>query len=232
MQVIGQGLARLRGIEHDFLFSLIIGANERTTATGGNHLVAVEAHDAIIAEGAAQLATITGTKGFGRIFDHRNLVAAGNLHDVIDSCGHTVEIYRDDGLGLATRLGDAVFDGILQQIGINIPCIGLTIDKDRDTALISHGVGTGRECHRLTDHLVVTTNAQLDKRQMNSRRSRAECDNTFSLAAQLLKVFFKSINVRSQRNYPVGVKSLLDIFHFLAAHVSQTKQNLIVSHIS
>ena len=59
VQVIGHRFACLSGIEHGLLLGLVIGTNQGTATAGGNHLVAVETHNAVVTEGAAELATIT-----------------------------------------------------------------------------------------------------------------------------------------------------------------------------
>ena len=66
---------------------------------------------------------------------------------------------------------------------------------------------------------------------MDSRRSRAQNDHPLVVTAKAFKIFLKGVHIRSKGHDPVGVKRLLDVFHFLAAHVSQTKQNSVISHI-
>ena len=56
--IVREGLAGLGGEEEDALGGFLIGADKGATATGGNHLVAVERHHAIVAEGANHLTTI------------------------------------------------------------------------------------------------------------------------------------------------------------------------------
>ena len=58
VQIIRHGLTGLGCVEHDLLLGHLIRADERATSTGGDHLVAIEAHDAVFAKRATQLTTI------------------------------------------------------------------------------------------------------------------------------------------------------------------------------
>ena len=147
VKIVRHGFTRLSGIEHGFLLGCIIGANQGAAAAGGNHLVTIKAHDAKIAERAAQSATITRAECLGRILNDRNLVTVSNLHDVINHGRHTIEIHGNHGLRFATRFSNTVFDSLLEQVGVHVPGTRLTIYKHWRSALIYNWIGTCRERH-------------------------------------------------------------------------------------
>ena len=68
---------------------------------------------------------------------------------------------------------------------------------------------------------IVTTDAQHHQRQMYGCCSCTECHHMLILSTKAFQVFLESIDVGTQRHDPVGVKSFLDVFHFLTAHVSE-----------
>ena len=64
MEIIRYILTCLGGVEHDFLLGFQSGTNQCTAARGGDHLVAIETHDAIFSKSASHLAFVTRTESF------------------------------------------------------------------------------------------------------------------------------------------------------------------------
>ena len=51
-------------------------------------------------------------------------------------------------------LCDAVLYGLLQEIGVHIPCPWLAVHEDRGRTLIGDWIGGCRESETLADHLI------------------------------------------------------------------------------
>ena len=60
-----------------------------------------------VANGAQRFALVTAHDALGRILDHHQVVAAGDVHDGVHLAGHTGVVHGDDDLGL---VGDGGFD--------------------------------------------------------------------------------------------------------------------------
>ena len=172
------------------------------------------------------------TETLGRVLYNGNIVSVGDLHDAVDAVRHAVERHRHNRLGLASGFGDAVLDRLLKQLGIHIPRLPLGIHKHRRSAEVSHRMARGAERKRLHQHLIARSDSARNQRQMHRRRAGRESHNLLvkrRLAVtpvdKFFEIFFKSVYVRAKRHHPVLVKCLLYIIHFLAAHVSQAKQN-------
>ena len=162
MLIVRIGLAGLGGQPHDLLPSLLVGADECAAARGGDHLVAVEGEHAVAAEGAQHLSLPAATEAFGGVFDDGDVVFRGDLHDTVDVVGHAIERHGHDGLGLTACLGDAVADGLLHQLGVDVPRVLLAVDEDGCRAEVGNGVGRGAEGERLHDDLVARPHAAGD----------------------------------------------------------------------
>ena len=112
--VIGISLTGLGGIPHDFISGLFVGADQSTTATGGNHLVAIEREDTVLTKGTQHLAIESRAKSLSCIFDDRNTILLPYFHDTLDVVRHTIQRDRDDGFGQTASLGLSVKDCLLQ----------------------------------------------------------------------------------------------------------------------
>ena len=66
---------------------------------------------------------------------------------------------------------------------------------------------------------------------MYSSSARTECNDTFGIAYKAFKVFLETVYIRSKWYNPVGVKGILNVFHFIATHVCKTKINPFSFHI-
>ena len=122
------------------MLPLLVGHHESSAARGGNHLVAVERQHAKAAEGATHAAVVARAEALGGVLYHRYAIFVGHGQDVVDAGGHAVEIHHHYGLRLAPRGGDAVGDGVVEELRVHIPAVRLRIDKHGRGAQISHGV--------------------------------------------------------------------------------------------
>jgi hypothetical protein len=50
------------------------------------------------------------------------------------------------------------------------------------------------------------------------------------IAQKSFQIFFKTINVGTQRGYPIGIEGFLDEGLFLAAHVGQREPDTVIFH--
>ena len=64
---------------------------------------------------------------------------------------------------------------------------------------------------------------------MNSSSSSRKCNYSFILSKEFLKVFFKPIHIRAERNDPVGIKCFLYKLLFIARKVAKAEKNSILS---
>ena len=221
--IVGVSLAGLSGEEHDFAFGIGIGADESTAAAGGNHLIAVEREHAVAAESATHLTAIAAAEALGCVFYYGNAVAVGHIHYFIEQGRHAVEVDRHNGFWGLTGALYAVDDGFFEQFGRDVPSERFAVDEHRGGAEIFNGVAACAESETLANHLVAGSHAKRVERQMHCSSARRESHYMLVFAYKSLKVSLKAIDIRSQRHHPIVGKSLFDIFHFVAAHVSQAE---------
>ena len=233
MLVVRIGFACLRSVPHDLVLLLVILANQRTAAGGGDHLIAVERQHTVLAERAQHLTFVTTTHTFGSVLNHRNTVLVGNRHDLIDTVRHAVECYRNNSFRVLARLGFAVQDRFLQQLRIHIPCILLRVDEHRHCTQISDRVGTGAERKRLHAHFVPRLNAASNQCQMHRCRSCRQGYHFLVFTYESFQVFLKPVHIRSQRHYPIGIKRLFDVLLLQSrfGHMSQAQIYSLPFHI-
>jgi hypothetical protein len=55
----------------------------------------------------------------------------------------------------------------------------------------------------------------------------------YNTVAKILKVFLETVDIRAERNHPIGVKGLFDVFLFDArvTHVREAEVDTFVFHI-
>ena len=235
--VVGVRLAGLGGVPHHPLAVGGVAADQGAAARGGDHLVAVERQHPELSERAQLLPVETRAEALGGVLDHRDAVAPGHLHDAADVVGHAVKGHRDDGLGLAAGLRQAVPDGPLEQLRVHVPARRLGVDEHRRGAAVRHRVGRGAEGERLHDDLVAGDYAarhqgQVDGGGAGRQGNDPAVERGAPLAAidKFLKVLLESVDVRTQRHDPVLGERLLDELHLIARHMRQA-QYYPVSHI-
>ena len=165
--VVGVALPVLGRVHHDFAPFLLVGGNQSAAAGGGDHLVAVEREHAGLAEGAQHLAVELRAEALGGIFHHGDVVAVGDLHDAVDLVGHAVEGHRHDRLGFPAGLGDAVFDGLFHQIGVDVPGVLFGVHEHGYGAEVGDGVRGGAEGEALHDDLVAGFHACGDESEVD-----------------------------------------------------------------
>ena len=225
MLIPGERLARLGGIELHLPCLLLRRAQQGTPTTGGDHLVAIEGEDAILAYRTAIASVVDGSHCLSRVFHHGDTVASGYLTNFIHAGGCAVEMHRNDGLGLTPRLPQAILYGRLQQVRIHVPGVRLTVHENGGSPLIANRVGGGGEGEALTDHLIARCHAQHHQGQVDSRGARRESHRVHltvgALGEPRRQLPLKAIHVRPQGNYPVGIKSLTHEVLLGSAHVRQ-----------
>ena len=121
MLIVWIAFPGLGSVPHYLILSLHSRTDKGTSTGGGDHLVAVETEDTIFPESSEHLAVKTASEALCCIFDDADAVLASNLHDPVDPVWHSVQGHGNDGLGLAAGLLDAVCDGFVQQVGVDIP---------------------------------------------------------------------------------------------------------------
>ena len=138
--VVWIALAGLCGVEEYLVPVLLIVAYQSSPTRRRDHLVAVEGKHAVFAERTEHLPVEARAESLGCVLDHGDAVSAGDLHDAVDSVGHAVEGHGDDGLRGPACLGDAVPDGLLEEVGVHVPGIRLGVYEDRCGAEVGDGV--------------------------------------------------------------------------------------------
>ena len=177
MLVVGIGITGLGGQPHNLVSILGRAADEGSATAGGDHLVAVEGEDSVLAKGAQHLTVEARTHTLGSVLDDRDAIAVGNGHDAVDMVGHAVERHGHDGLGVAAGTGLAVEDGLLEQFRVHIPGVLLGTNEHGLGATIGNGVRGGAEGEALHAHLVARAHATGEQRQMDGTGAGGEADN-------------------------------------------------------
>lgn len=229
--VVGVRVPRLGGVEFDAGSGLGAGADEGAAAGGGDHLVAVEGEGSVAAEGAAAAALVVGAEGLTGVFEHGNPILVGDGHDGVNVGRHAVEVDGDDGFGHAAPLGEAVEDGLLEQVGVHIPAVGGAVDEHGGGAEVGDGVDGGGEGEALADDFVAEADAEHDEAEVDGGGACAEGDDVFG-AHEGPEFALEGVDVRPQRDDPVGVEGLLDVLLFPAGHFGQRKPDAIVHDVS
>ena len=221
--IVGISFTRLSGIEHNLILAFGIGADERSATAGGNHLIAVERQHAVAAKCAAHLPGIAAAEAFSGIFHHRNTVFVSHSHHLAQLGWHTIEVDRHNGFRLLACDGNAVGNGTVEQFRVNVPSVGFAIDEHRRCAKILYWVARRAKGETLANHFVARPHAQRNERQMHRSRTSRQRHHVFAFAHKLLKVSLKAVDIRAQWHHPIVGKCLLNIFHFVAAHVSKAQ---------
>ena len=227
--VVGVGLASLGGVPHDALPLLGVGADEGAAAGGGDHLVAVEAEDAVAAEGAEDLSVEAAAETFGGVLDDGDVIALGYLHDAVYLVGHAIEGDGHDGLGLAAGLGDAVADGLFEQVGVDVPRVGLGVNEDGCGAEVGDGVRGGAEGEALDEDFIAGAYATGEEAEVDGGGAGAEGDDALAGSDEALEVFLKLVDVGAQGHYPVGVEGFLHVFLLFTREVAETEEYAFLS---
>ena len=237
--VIGVGFTCLRSIKENLLLGLFVPADERTASRCGNHLIAVETQYAVSAERAEHPTVETAAEPLGRICDHGNPVTVGDLHDPVNPVRHPVKGDRNDRLRFAPCFGNAIRDSRFEQVGIQVPCLTLGIDKHGRRTEIGNGMTRSTECKRLHQHLIARPDAAGQQRQMYRRRPRRQTDDRFILRFGTLatidepfEVGLEPIDIRPHRHHPIGIESLLYKLLLLSRHMGETEINTIAFHFN
>ena len=127
--IIRISLTGLSGIEHNLFLGILIRTNQGTTATGGYHLIPVEAQDTIRTERATHLAVKRTAESLGGILNYRNIILGSYGHDLVNLAGHTIKIDWDNRFRFPPCLIDTVSNRCLQKYRIHIPGILLAVHK-------------------------------------------------------------------------------------------------------
>ena len=233
MLIVRISITRLRGIPHDGILVLHALTNQGATTRSRNHLVPVETQHTELTESAQYPSVKLRAKALGSILHYRNIVTVGNFHNPFAIVRHTVESHRNNRLWLLSYLGDTVFYRLLQQHRVHIPSFRLRTHKHRLGTQISDRMRRGTESKALYQHFISRTDTASYQCQMYCCRTRTQCHHFMCAARKLFQILLKSIYIRSQRYYPIGIKCLLHIFLFQSgfAHVGEAEINLLVHKI-
>ena len=169
--IVRIALAILRGIHHNLAPFFFISCHQGTTARSGNHLVAIERQHSILAKCAQYLTFPTATETLSGIFNHGDVVAVSNLHNLINLVRHTVQCHWHDGFRLLSGLSNAVFNGLFQQFRVHVPGVLLAIDKHGRSTEVGNRMTRSTESKALHQHLIAWLHATVDKSQMHRSRS-------------------------------------------------------------
>ena len=134
---------------------------------------------------------------------------------------------RHDRRWLTARLGDAVLDGLLQQIQVDVPGVRLRVDHHRRRAQVRDRVRRCAEGETLHQHLVARLHACRQQAQMHRRRAGRERHHALPFTHEVFQILLEPIHIRSQGHHPVRIECLLDVllFHTRLAHVGQAQVN-------
>ena len=160
-------LAGLCGIVHRQFPFLFIGTYQGSSSGGGYHFVAVERQDSIFAESAAHSPLVAASECFCGVFKYRDAPFLCHFQNLGNLCGHSVEIDGDYGLWLFAGFLYSVGYRVVEQGGVHVPCVGLSVHKHRCGPDICHGIGRRAERETLHNHLIVATRSQRHKAEMN-----------------------------------------------------------------
>ena len=121
---------------------LLCAYQHHATFTGGHQFVGVETERTDICQAAATTSFVFGAMHLGRVFDHQQTVAAGNLQNRVHNQQimllrqgqnrvhirrMTVDMYNQNSLGTRSYLCDNLS-------GIHLPVAGIGIHQHRYTA--------------------------------------------------------------------------------------------------
>ena len=129
------------------------------------------------------------------------------------------------------RLAQTVLYSLFEQYRIHIPGILLTVHKNRFGLHIRNRIGRGGKSKTLANHFITGFYIQKNQTQVKCSRSSTQGHHTTVFMQIFGQRLLKSIHVRSQRNYPVGIKGFAYKVLLLAAHMSKAKINSLVHEI-
>ena len=215
---------RLRSHLQRVLRIRLIPADERAAAGGRDDLVAVERQHAVVPERAAFLPVVHRAERLGRILDEQNAVRITQAADGVELAGHTVEVHGDERL----RRTEAR-DGRLNGLGVEIPGVGLGVEKHRLAALIDDRVCRGRKRQALAKDPVAALHPREPHRQMQRRRTGGQ-RRDIARTEVLLQILLEARDVRAERRDPVCIERQIHIPALAAAHMRRGKIDSLRHH--
>ena len=153
----------------------------------------------------------------GRILDEQDAVRVTQAADGIELAGHTVEMHGDERL----RRTEAR-DGRLNGLGVEIPGVGLGVEKHRLAALIDDRVCRGRKRQALAKDPVAALHTRKPHRQMQCRRTGGQ-RRDIARTEVLLQILLEARDVCAERRDPVRIERQIHIPALAAAHMRRGK---------
>src|SRR5437868_13493147 len=118
----------------------IVGDVDATFASV-NDLVAIEAEDADICQGAGELSEIFGAGRLGRVFDDDEPAIARQFHDGTHFCRLSEEVHHDDGLGARADMRLDAFSGDAEGFWLDVGKHRNGAVKQNTSRRGRHGIG-------------------------------------------------------------------------------------------
>ena len=215
--VPGNRLTRLRAQVAGPLDDRRVVAHDRAATSGGDHLVAVEREDGNLALAARVDTTARRPERFGGVLDERDLVGLADLRHPDTVGDRAVEVDADHRRGaFVDALAARQF--FVEEIGIHVPGLGLTIDEARTGIEIGGGERRRSERESRREHVVARLDA--DRLQCEvQRRGAAREGGDLGRAREIGEFALERIDVGTGRRDPVRVEGGQQQLAFVGTHL-------------
>lgn len=145
---------------------LAVVGEHRPAFAHGDVVGGVEAEGGDVAPGADHLAVVGGAERVAAVFDQPQAMLVAQRLDLRQVERVAQGVGQHDGFGLG---GDGGFD----EVGVDVVCLHVDVDEDRDGAELHDGVDRGREACSYADDFVTLLDGPLAEL---GRGERAESD--------------------------------------------------------
>src|SRR5262249_39310297 len=144
-------------------------------ATGGYDFVAIKTERSNISECADVFSFVSHAHSLGRIFDNEKVVAAGNLHDLVNSASQTERVDGPDGANssaapfveaVAVALFRFLFEKSCDFLNVDLPVIRIDIDQYWMRLAVCDRIHRCDECEIRNQDLIVCSYVDQTERDM------------------------------------------------------------------
>ncbi len=196
----------------------VVVGDDHAALAGGDLLVGVEAEDSGVAEGADGFAAVLASQPLARIFNHSNLVPAGD-RAVLGHEDRVAEgLDREDGFGLGR-------DRVLDALRVHVQGLGADVHEDRLRADIQNAVRRRDEGKGRGDDLIAGADAHREHEHVQPGGAGGARDGVPTAGARRDRRLELLVH-RADRE-PLRPQHALDHRHFNIRDVRLAQRNLV-----
>ena len=202
-------------------------AKKHSSSGCGNNFIPVKGKNAVISKKTAFNSFVLRTQRFCGIFNQNRIVLSADFRYFIQFCRSPVKMCQHNNFSIRI-----LCKSFFKCFRTHVPCFFLRVDKNLNASFITHGIYRSRESQIRAKNIIPRSDTCKFYGKMYRRSSGNRCKSE-SISSEILRHFvFESVAVKTERCYPVAVKSLFYVVIFLSVHRRRCKQNSFHNHDS